>query len=311
MADKEKSRSDPKGALLRAHDEANSSGSVQPKYLWLDHTAARLVEKLRAEVGDEDDSGWRLWYRLQAAGQSLQAYHWQTPKQTEEVAAVISHDYRPRLEFQSSGHLFVGLPNTFEYFEHRVLWASLEKRTASSLEHNWFGLMPEIKSDPVLRREYAIPINRHASYIRADWHLNSFDFGVSWKNSLRGALNIYKNIRHGLAAASCISAVALIWLGSRSGEGFSASILGVMLLGFCYAIFNRLYDREQVWFDRAMNELLPFVRLENALHVAESSSDLDRCVTLAERLFAQGFVEMRYVINILCVSPKCPRGDEA
>lgn len=309
-ADMEKFRGNPKGALLSAHEEANSSDSVQPRYIWLDRSAERLAENLLTEVGSDDDGGWRLWYRLRAVGRSLHDYHQQTAKQTEEVVALISADYRSRLGLHSAGHLFTGLPSTVEYFEHRMLWASLEKRTAGSLEHNWLGLDAAIKSDLVLQKEYAILINRHASYIRADWHLSSFDLGVSREKSLRIALCIYKNLRRGIAFATCISVVALIWLGSQSGAGFLASILGVLLLGFCYAIFHRQQDRKQAWFDRAMSELMPFVRLEMALHAVESSSDLQRCASLAERLFEQGFVEMRYVLNVIAVSPKGPRRDE-
>lgn len=289
-------------ALLLAHDEADISGSTRPKYIWLEHTAARLAEGLRAAVGDEDSTGWRLWYRLQAVGLSLHSYHWQTPKQTDELVAIISPDYRPRLQFNSSGHLFAGLPNTFEYFEHRVLYANAEKQAAGSLENNWRSLDSIIKSDPVLRREYAILINRHASYIRADWHLNSFDRGVKLEKSLRRALNIYSNLRRGLSAAACLSALALVWIGSQSGDGFLASILAVLLLGFCYVIITRLYDREQAWWDRAMTDLTPFVRLEKALHAAEDNVDLERCRTLATRLFEKGFVEMRYVLCVLTLS---------
>ena len=192
-----------------------------------------------------------------------------------------------------------------------MLYAILEKRTASSLESNWRALDSAIKSDAVLCREYAILINRHASYIRADWHLNSFDRGVSWEKSLREALNVYTYLRRGISVASCISALALIWLGSKTGDGFLASILSVLLLAFCYGIINRLHDREQGWWNQAIADLTPFVRLETALRAAESESDLARCGNLAERLFEQGFVEMRYVLCVLRAPINQRREDEA
>jgi hypothetical protein len=307
----EAARSNPKSALLHAYEEEGSSDSSPQKYLWLEYAAARLAAKLQVEVGNEDPSGCRLLYRLQAVGRSLKAFHYQTPKQTEELVELISKDYRSRLRFQYSGRLFTGLPSPFEYFEHRILDLTLEKLTTSSLESNWRDLDSAIKSDTVLCREYAILINRHASYVRADWHLNSFNRGGWRAKSLREVLNADIYLLRGISVASCITALALIWLGSQAGDGFLASILSVLLLAFCYGIVNRLHDRAQGWRNRAIADLTPFAQLETALHAAESESDLARCGNLAERLFEQGFVEMRYILCVLRAPINRRREDEA
>jgi hypothetical protein len=300
-----------KDAILKAHNDVYRSDSPRQKYYWLDFAAARLADAWQAKAGITDTSDPSLSYRLQAIGWSLHKYHQQTPKETAELAERISANYRHNLQSESSGRLFAGLPTTFEYFERRILYASSENQTASSLERNWLTLDPEIHSDAVLRREYAILINRHASFIRADWHLHSFDCGVARDKSLRDALKIYTRIRRGISAAAAISAIGLIWLGSNSNEGFLASILAVILLGFCYAIMNRLYDKEQAWWDRAIGDLVEFVRLEKALHAAETNLDLYRCAALANRLFEKGFIEMRYVLSVIAAPSLHPNRDEA
>lgn len=303
----DKSQNSAKDTLLQAHDGADPSDSGESRYYWLELTATRLAERIESEVGNGDDSDWRLRNRLHAVGFSLRSYHWQIPKDAEKIASAISADYRSRLAFRSYGYLCAGLPNGFEYFEHRMLSSNRDKQTVDSLEQNWTGLDTAIQSDIVLRREYAVLINRHASYIRADWHLNSLDFGIVTDKSLRNCLSIYRNIRLGLGVASCIGVATLIWLGSASGSGYLASILGVLLLGFLYTVTCRLQYPSQSRIDRAMSEILPFIRLESALDSAKSTAELDRCRNLAEKLFDQGYFEMRYVLNVLCVPPMGPR----
>lgn len=262
---------------------------------WINLAASRIGERLHCQSQD-DPKGSFFRAQCREVGFALVEFSEPAGHHLKEVTDLLSaKDINPTV--LGGADLVHGLPDAEAYLVTRVLFANHRRSASASLERHWQHLSSLIRSDEVLRRNFAILTCRHAALERADSHLRAIG---SLSTACLAAASRQMAMKNVLVLSfAALAAAALAWYLSQTSSIAIALVPATLLLGGVLAVLwidaNGHTDRSR----EARRDLKPLMELEAALERSETEADLVRCSDFAHELFCKGYIEAMHIANVL------------
>jgi len=282
---------------------------VEP--IWLEGAIGRIAERLILKFPPEAVGASCLENACEVAGHQLRDYQFITSTSTRKIWGVVdgnSSRFAENTEFKDLHSN--RLPSPLSYLLHSPSVG--QKSIVESLERSWYDKPAMIQEDYELRRAYGGFVCRFAIYEFCDRKLRCLYLKDPFFRPYGGYALFIARMRMAktvyIALASTVSASTSYYL-SQSSDASLSILVGLTIFFALFSLIISVYKETMQWGVAAISDVAPLVALEDAIKECTSSEDLVRCVELAQALFCNGYIESKYVINIIKITPAItPRG---
>lgn len=287
--------------IVEAYRLATGRAPESADPYWLSGAAYRIAERLMLRHPQGADDAVRLRFESEAVGRSLRDYHYFAPEYARETWEVIHRDSSvlnsaPQIRDLDPNHL----PHPLNYLMHSL--GGVGKQMASALESHWLVQSPLIQEDYELRRNYGLFTCRFAVYERCDRNLRNLrvsDPVFSAPDSYARFQSRIGWAKVGYLSLAALASAGATWLLARQSDLAGSILVGLTLFAAVLILFNRAFGKYDNWMMVAMSEVAPMVALEDAIRGCTCPDDLDRCLELSQSLFVSGYIEAKYVANVI------------